>query len=148
MDYLRKQEKNWWIHVIMMIGSLCCFLPILLVLMVSLTDEQTLIQNGYSLLPEKLSMDAYKYLFADASGVIKGYGVTIFVSFVGTVTSLALTSLLGYAMARKENPCRNVLSWIVLVTMLFNGGLVPWYCVYSDLGFVDTIWALIIPSSL
>ena len=51
MDYLRKQEKNWWIHVIMMIGSLCCFLPILLVLMVSLTDEQTLIQNGYSLLP-------------------------------------------------------------------------------------------------
>lgn len=71
MDYLRKQEKNWWIHVIMMIGSLCCFLPILLVLMVSLTDEQTLIQNGYSLLPEKLSMDAYKYLFADASGVIK-----------------------------------------------------------------------------
>lgn len=148
MDYLRKQEKNWWIHVIMMIGSLCCFLPILLVLMVSLTDEQTLIQNGYSLLPEKLSMDAYKYLFADASGVIKGYGVTIFVSFVGTVTSLVLTSLLGYAMARKENPCRNVLSWIVLVTMLFNGGLVPWYCVYSDLGFVDTIWALIIPSML
>ena len=148
MDYLRKQEKNWWIHVIMMIGSLCCFLPILLALMVSLTDEQTLIQNGYSLLPEKLSMDAYKYLFADASGVIKGYGVTIFVSFVGTVTSLALTSLLGYAMARKENPCRNVLSWIVLVTMLFNGGLVPWYCVYSDLGFVDTIWALIIPSML
>lgn len=148
MSALKKQEKNWWIHIIMWIGSLCCILPLILVLIVSFTDEQTIIQNGYSFFPEKWSIHAYEYLFADASAVVKGYAVTIIVSLIGTLTSLVLCSMIAYAISRRDYPYRRVVSFLVFFTMLFNGGLVPWYMIYSELGFVDSIWALIIPGLL
>lgn len=148
MRTLKNQEKNWWIHLIMMAGSLCCILPLVLVVIVSFTDEQAIIQNGYSFFPEKWSLHAYKYLLADSSAVVKGYGVTIFVSAVGTISSLAICSLIAYAISRRDYPYRRIVSFLVFFTMLFNGGLVPWYMIYSTLGFVDSIWALIVPNLL
>ena len=148
MNTIKKQEKNWWIHVLMWLGSLCCILPLILVMDVSFTDEQAIIHNGYSLFPEKWSIHAYKYLFADSSAIVKGYAITIFVSVVGTLASLALCSMIAYAISRRDYPYRRVVSFFVFFTMLFNGGLVPWYMIYSNLGFIDTIWALIVPNLL
>lgn len=134
------------LHVFFAIYTLACIIPIILVFMVSITNEQTLVQEGYNLIPSKISFSAYKYLFADLGGVIKAYGVTILVTLLGTVFSLWFTSMFAYGLSRKSFRYRSFFAFVLLFTMLFNGGLVPWYILYSNvLHLKDTLWILIIP---
>lgn len=133
--------------MVLMIGSLCCLVPFLLVVIISLTDENTILLNGYSFFPEKFSLAAYKYLFADASSVVRGYMITTVVTLAGTLLHLAIGSMLAYTLSRQDYPYRKALSFFVFFTMLFNGGLVPWYLTYSNFLHVkNTILALIIPN--
>ncbi|ANE48492.1 sugar ABC transporter permease [Paenibacillus swuensis] len=134
------------VHVFFILYVAACIIPLILVFMVSLTEEKTLIANGYSLFPSQLSFDAYSYLFADFDGVVRAYGVTVFVTVVGTIVSLWFTSMFAYGLSRKSFQYRGFFAFVLLFTMLFNGGLVPWYILYSSvLNLTDTIWILIIP---
>lgn len=125
--------------------SIACLYPLLLVISVSFTDEQTILTSGYNIFPKVFSLDSYRYLFQDAEKIWLGYGVSILVTVVGTVGSLLLTSLLAFPLSRKDMPYRNFLAFAVFFTMLFSGGLVPWYLTYSTAGLKNTLWALIIP---
>lgn len=134
-------------HIFMIVLVLCCILPFLLMVMASFTDEQTLIRNGYSFFPEKFSLDTYRYIFRSAKTIFRGYFMTIFVTVVGTVCNITMTVLFAYPLSRKDLPYRNILSFILFFTMLFNGGLVPTYMMYANtLHIKNTIWALIVPS--
>ena len=136
-------------NLIMILLSACCLLPFILLLVSSLTEESVLIRNGYSFFPEMLSLDAYRYIFSGTSKIIKGYGVTIFVSLLGTVTGIMMTVLLAYPLSRKELPGKNIILFLIFFTMLFNGGLVPSYMIWSNVFHVrDTIWALLLPNLL
>ncbi|MFC3789727.1 carbohydrate ABC transporter permease [Paenibacillus sp. GCM10012307] len=126
--------------------SLSCLLPFVMVISGSLSTEQDIMQYGYSLFPKTITFDSYKILFLGSNRIIDAYGISIFVTVVGTALSLFVTAMGGYVMARRSFKYRNILSVYVIITMLFNGGLVPWYiiCVrYLDLK--DTLWALILP---
>lgn len=147
MKNKKNRFQNAWIHVVLMIGSLCCLIPFILVIIISLTDENAILRNGYSFFPEKFSIAAYKYLFADASSIVRGYMITTLVTLSGTVLHLAIGSMLAYTLSRNDYPYRKALSFFVFFTMLFNGGLVPWYLTYSNLLHVkNTIFALIVPN--
>ena len=123
--------------------------PFLLLLSSSLTDEATLAAYGYSFWPRKISLNAYTYLFQSSTRIIRGYGITIFVTFVGTFLSLVVTVLFAYPLSRKEYPFRMQLSFLVFFTMLFNGGLVPTYLMWTQTFHIkNTIWALIIPGHI
>lgn len=136
-------------NVIMVLLSACCVLPFVLLLISSLTEESVLIRNGYSFFPEAFSLDAYRYIFSGTSKIIKGYGITIFISLVGTVTGILMTLLLAYPLSRKGLPGKNVISFFIFFTMLFNGGLVPSYMIWSNVFHIrDTIWALLFPNLL
>jgi len=136
-------------HVILFLVSLTSLLPFVLLLMASLTDENVLLSKGYSFFPAKLSLSAYTYLLDQSSVIVHGYLITIFVTVVGTVVSLVITSLFAYTLSRKDFPFSRGLTLIVYITMLFNGGLVPTYFLYSStLGLKNTIWALLIPGLL
>lgn len=78
-------------HIVLIILTLVCLLPLLLLLMASLTDEQTLMLNGYSFFPEKFSADAYTYIFKTGKTVLRAYGITFFVTAVGTVCNVCMT---------------------------------------------------------
>lgn len=122
-------------------------IPFLLLVSSSLTQEQTLISKGYSILPREFSFEAYKYLFAGAGNILRAYGVTFFVTAVGTAAGLLMTVLLAYALSVKDLPFRKVISFLVFFTMLFNGGLIPTYMMYTNVFHIkNTIWALIVPS--
>lgn len=124
-------------------------LPILLIVIASFTDENALLQNGYSFLPQKWSLDAYYYIIKQGSVILRSYGVSVLVTVVGTLLSLIITTTLAYPMARTSFKYRNILSFFVFFTMLFNGGLVPTYIMYTRyLHIKNTIWALLIPSLL
>lgn len=141
--------QNAWIYTVMIIYAVVCIFPFLLVLSISLTDETALSLSGYSLIPSVFSTEAYEYLFKNPISIIRGYGVTIGTTLVGTFLSLVLTAMLAYVISRKDYPYRKFLSVFVLITMLFNAGLVPWYLVYTNvLDFKDSLLALLIPGML
>jgi putative aldouronate transport system permease protein len=136
-------------HIIMIGLVFLCTLPFILLIVSSITEEKTLIKNGYSFIPLKISFDAYKYLLLDSSSIIRGYFISIIVTIVGTLANLALTTLFAYPLSRKDLPGRNVFAFFVFFTMLFNGGLVPSYMMWTQIFHIkDTFWALIIPNLL
>jgi len=128
---------------------ICCLAPFILLLSSSLTEEATLMRNGYSFLPAKWSLESYLYLIRKISTIARAYGITILVTVAGTVTSLLITTMFAYPLSRKELPFRFPISFFVFFTMLFNGGLIPTYMMYTNTFHIkNTIWALIIPALL
>lgn len=124
-------------------------LPIILIVLASFTEEQTLIRDGYTFFPKNFSLDAYYYMVKQGAVIVRAYGVSIFVTVVGTCLSVLLTTMLAYPMSRKSFKFRNALAFFVFFTMLFNGGIVPSYIMWTKfLHIKDTIWALIIPNYL
>ena len=145
----RKKIYQVVICIILMLVTLCMVLPIVLLFMSSITDENTLIINGYSFFPEKFSLDAYRYILSNSKTIFRAYGITILVTLVGTVANIALTSLMAYPLSLRYFPGKRVVSFLVLFTMLFNGGLVPTYIMWTTMFHIkNTIWAYILPNYL
>ena len=124
-------------------------LPIILLVIASFTNEQALIRNGYSYFPEAFSLDAYYYMIKQGTMITRAYGVSFLVTIGGTALSVLITTTLAYPMSRKSFKYRNILAFFVFFTMLFNGGIVPSYIMWSRFFHIkNTIWALIIPNYL
>lgn len=136
-------------QVVMVILTLMCVMPLLLLTMASFTDEQILTINGYSFFPAKFSLEAYNYIFKASKTIFRAYGITFLVTLVGTAANIVMTITLAYPLSRPEVKGRNAIAFLVFFTMLFNGGLVPTYITYSQMFHIrDTIFALLIPSFL
>ena len=134
------------LNILMILCTIACVLPLLIVFSASITDEKAVTMYGYSLFPRNLSLEAYKYIFKDIMVILRAYGVTVLVTVVGSALSLVTIALYAYPISRKDFKYRNVFTFIVFLTMLFNGGLVPWYMVYVNVLHIDdTIMALILP---
>lgn len=133
-------------HLVMICLSLCAVIPMILLVMSSVTDNNTLISNGYAFFPEKFSLYAYEYIFKTGSTVIRAYGVSIILTLLGTILSLVVTTLLAYSLSKQGLPGKGILSFYVFFTMLFNGGLVPTYMNYTNVfGLKNTFFSLLIP---
>jgi len=132
--------------VLLALGSLLCLFPLALVLAVSFTPERVIALNGYSILPAALSLEAYAFLFAEPLRIVRAYGITIFTTVTGTAVGLLFISLYAYPLSRRDFRYRRFFTFLVFFTMLFNGGLVPRYLVYTQLLHVkNTLLALILP---
>ena len=137
------------INLILILVSLCMILPLVLLFMSSITDENILIANGYSFFPEKFSISAYQYIMQNSATVFRAYGITILVTIAGTSASIILASLMAYPLSLKDLPGRRIISFYVFFTMLFSGGLVPSYIMWTTtFGIRNTIWAYILPNFL
>ncbi len=137
------------INIVLVLVALCMILPLVLLFMSSITEENTLVVNGYSFFPEKFSLGAYQYIMQNSATVFRAYGITILVTLVGTAGSLILASLMAFPLSLKDLPGRKVLSFYVFFTMLFSGGLVPSYIMWTTTFHVkNTIWAYILPNFL
>ncbi|MBC8076594.1 MAG: carbohydrate ABC transporter permease [Chloroflexales bacterium] len=144
----RNQAALWQaaIHAILLVVSVACLVPLALVVAASLSDEAALATGGYSLLPRQWSLAAYQYLFADLSQLAQAYIVTTTVTVVGTAVGLLVMALLAYALSRRSFSWRVPLTFAVFFTMLFNGGLVPWYILITQyLHLKNTLAVLILP---
>ena len=146
-----REERNFQIfaHVVMIILSLLAVVPFVLLVISSFTDNDVLIANGYSFTPAKWSTYAYEYIFKTGNSVVHAYGISIVLTLVGTALALSITTLLAYALSKPDLPFRSVLLFLVFFTLLFNGGLVPTYIVYSNiLNIKNSFWALLVPGLL
>lgn len=133
----------------MILLSAFALLPFLLLIIASFTDETVALLNGYSYFPEKMSLEAYKYIVQNSSTFFRAYGITILVTAVGTVISIVLTSLTAYVLSKRQLPGVKLMNLFVVFTMLFNGGLVATYINYTTVFHIkNTMFALIIPNLL
>ncbi|AUS98217.1 sugar ABC transporter permease [Clostridium thermosuccinogenes] len=124
--------------------ALLTMFPFLIVLAVSFTDERSIAKNGFRLIPEKWSLNAYRLLF-DGTVIFDAYKITTIVTVTGTVLSVLITSMMAYSLSRKNLKYRNVINMIVYIPMVFSGGLVPFYMVLLKLHLKDNILGLILP---
>ena len=144
-----KAKQNKWqmlIAFFLILVSLSCILPLMLVVSISFTDEAAIVKNGYSLIPSQFSLAAYRNIFSGGKQVWRSYGVSVFVTLVGTMINVCITGMAGYALANPSVRYRNELAMFFFVTMVFNGGMVPWYMICKTVGLTENIWALLIPN--
>lgn len=129
--------------------SLLCVIPLILVIVSSFTSEKALYAHGYSLFPSELSLGAYRYLMASRDKLLRSYLLSFVVTGAGTAGSIVITTMFAYPLSKPELPGRGFFSFFVFFTMLFNGGLIPTYLVYTQTFQIkDTLFALLIPNLL
>ncbi len=140
-------RHQFWINLVMILVTISMIMPLVLLLMSSLTSEEALIRNGYSFIPETFSLDAYRYIMLNRSTVFRAYAITIILTILGTVLSVVLSSTAAYALADRKLPFRGAISFFFVFTMLFNGGLVPSYIMWTQTFHIkNTFAALLIPN--
>jgi len=140
-------SANLALNIFFTVYCILCLAPLILIFMVSITEQTSLVVNGYSFFPSKISFDAYKYLFSDLGKLFRCYGITIFTCVVGTFFCVLFTMLYAYPISRKSFKYRNFFAFFIFFTMLFQGGLVPWYILYTKyLRLQNNLIALIMPA--
>ncbi|MCR5721159.1 MAG: carbohydrate ABC transporter permease [Lachnospiraceae bacterium] len=146
-----RSDKKFQIfsHGVLIVFSLLALMPMILMFTSSLTDNSELIASGYTYFPKKWSVYAYEYIFSTGNSVVHAYGISLILTLLGTVLALTITTLLAYAISKKDMPGRKVITFLIVFSMLFNGGLVPTYIIYTNLlGIKNSFWALLVPGLL
>ncbi|KKI90587.1 ABC transporter permease [Bacillus sp. SA1-12] len=139
---------NAVIYLILGIVGIICVFPLLYVLAVSVTPYGEVLKNGgYIIIPKSFTLEAYHQLFS-GNEIVKAFGITVFITVVGTLVNMFLTTFMAYPLSRKDLPGRNFFLFLVVFTLLFSGGIIPTYLVVRDTGLVDTVWAMIIPNAV
>ena len=133
-------------YVALFIFGMLCVVPFYLIVVSSFASENSLIKDGFRLIPTEWSLDAYKYVFTNPARIERAYFNTIFVTITGTFLSLLMSTLTGYVLSRRDFKWRNIFSFFFFFTTLFSGGLTPWYIMCTKvLHFKNTYGALILP---
>jgi len=136
-------------YVFITLLSILCLLPFLVIITGSFSSENEIIAEGFKLIPNHFSLDAYRAMFTNPNQIYQAYKVTILVTVVGTAIGLFLTSMAGFVLSRKDFKYRNGLSFYIYFTTLFSGGLIPWYIlIVNYLDMKDNYSALIVPGLL
>lgn len=144
-----KQKIRWSnlpIAAILLLFAILCILPFWLVLSGSITSEAEIMETGYGLFPKKVDFTAYRILLNDASRILNGYRISLIVTVIGTFLSVFIVAFAAWPISQDRVKYHSILNFYVLFTMLFSGGMVPWFIVCRNmLHLTDSIWALILP---
>ena len=141
-----KPLTNVFISILFIFLALLCFMPALLVLIVSFSSETSILQKGYSYIPNGWSIESYAYLFRQWRYIGGAFLNSILVTVIGTGIGLVMCSTMGYALSRPNYRLRKFFSYFILIPMLFSGGLVASYMINVNiLHLKNTYWALILP---
>lgn len=127
--------------------ALMMLFPLWNVIVVSLTDYRDYVADPLMLFPKKISLEAYQYIFAN-DDLITSLKVTVLITLSGTLSSMLFSIAGAYALSKRRMPGRNLFLTLILVTMFFNGGIVPNFLLIKDLGIYDTLWSLILPTMI
>ena len=121
-------------------------LPFWMLVAGSITDNATIVREGFSLWPSQFSLDAYRVAFRSPQMIGRAYLVTIGITLVGTFLTVLLTAISAYALSRQEFRYRNFFAFFLYFPSLFSGGLIPFYLLMLNLGMRNSYWAMILPS--
>jgi putative aldouronate transport system permease protein len=149
MSLSRGERVLQFINIALLILiALVTLVPILYVASVSVTPLAVVAQHGgFVIIPRQITFDAYRFILSQEL-IPRAYLNTITITVVGTVTNMILTILMAYPLSRSRLPGRRALLVIVLIPMLFGGGLVPLFILIKNLKLINTYWAVILPTAI
>lgn len=139
---------NTIVVAVLGLTALAAILPLMYVVSVSITPFSEVLKNGgFILIPKSVTFTAYEKLFSETN-IPRAFWITIFITVVGTIVNLILTSLMAYPLSRRNLPGRSFFLLLVVFTMLFSGGIIPTYLVVKSLGLLDSVWSMILPNAV
>ena len=145
----RRDQKGIGQYILtffLLLYTLFCVLPVVLVFISAFTDEKTINKNGFSFFPEKWSLNGINAVLRYGKQLMTSYGVTIFITVAGTFLGLLVMSMFAYSISRKDFKLSKFLSVFLLIPMLFNGGQLSGYIVFTTMYHLkDSLWLLILP---
>lgn len=134
------------LHIFFILFSIVILYPVLLAVGISFSDQNSIIEYGYRIIPVKWSLDGYRLAFSSGD-ILSAYKVTILATVVGTVLSVIVQMLYAYPLSRKSFKGRNFFTFYAYFASIFSGGMVPWYIVCTKfLHLQNSFWALVLPS--
>ena len=141
-----KTSTNVVFNLVFLILAVMCVIPLLFVFSISITDEEVLRINGYQLVPQVLSASAYEFLWNERLTILRAAFMSMLVTVVGTMLSIALNTSMGYVVSRRNFKLKKIYTWMLFIPMVFNGGMLASYVVVNNiLKLNNNIWALILP---
>ena len=143
-----KGTTNAVFTLIFILLAIITFLPVVFVFIISISSEASIAQNGYSFFPAELSIESYKYLWQSKNYIGRAFVNSVGITLVGTLVGLVLTSTLGYVLSRPNYYMKGFYTWMLIIPMLFSGGLVARYMVNAQIYHLkNTYWAMILPGA-
>ncbi len=144
---MRKKLANKHLisHFLLLVYSLLCIVPFILIVSASFSKESDVLENGFKFLPEHFTTEAYTYVFDNASAIIRSYAVTIVYAFGGAALAILIMTGMGYSLSRKFFIFKKPVSWLLIFTMFFHGGLIPSYIIRTQVYHLgNTIWIYLV----
>ena len=135
------------ICVILVIYAFLIIFPFWNAFIISISSEADYMHSDFLLWPSELDLSSYKQVFTN-NELWSGFGITMILLIGGTTYQLFFTVITGYALSRKNWTGKNLVMNMILVTMFFGGGMIPYYYLIRDLGMMNTIWVMIIPGAI
>ena len=137
---------NFGFEVLFTVLALVCIIPVVFIFMISISSEDSIKHLGYRFIPESFSADSYRFLMREGDQIIQALGISAFVTIVGTIISIALITMMGYVISRQTYKLNTLMTMIVFIPMVFNGGMLSQYVVNTQfMHLKDSVWALILP---
>lgn len=126
--------------------TILVILPFVMLVSISISNEQQVVEYGYSIIPRGIDFSAYKYVLQNPEPILRAYGVTATYSAVAMVLAVLFMAMLAYPLSKRDFKGKKTISFYVYFTMLFSGGLVPTYILITEyLNLDDTLWVYILP---
>lgn len=141
-----KPQTNVLFNILFFLFAAVCIIPVYFVFIISISDAKAIKMNGYRFWPEAFSLESYHHLMQEAESILRAFGISVLVAVVGTLLGLLLTSTMGYVISRSNYKLNGLLTMVVFIPMIFNGGMIASYVVNTQfLHLRNNIWALILP---
>jgi putative aldouronate transport system permease protein len=139
-------KSNGLFNIIFLLLAFVCVVPVVFIFIISITSEEAIKMHGFHLWPEEFSLGAYAFLLGEGGMILHSIGITFLVTIVGTILGVMLTTMMGYVLSRREFKLNGLVTMIVFIPMIFNGGMISSYVVNTQmLALKDSVWALILP---
>lgn len=140
------KTANLIFNIIFILLALICIIPVVFVFVISISSEASITKYGYQLIPREFSLESYLFLWREKATILKALGISVLVTGAGTAIGVILTTTMGYVLSRPGYKLNGLLTWMVFIPMIFNGGMIASYVINTNLlGLKDSIWALILP---
>ncbi|RHP33542.1 carbohydrate ABC transporter permease [Lachnotalea sp. AF33-28] len=127
--------------------GIICILPFLYVVGGSFATEKELTEKAFLIVPSEFSLNAFKFIIDDGR-IFNGLKNSIIVTVWGTILAMVMTTTFAYPLSRSDFRGRNLSLNLVIVTMVFSGGMIPGYLLVKSLGMLDSYWALTLPGAI
>jgi putative aldouronate transport system permease protein len=144
-----KPVTNFIFSAIFFLLAMLCVVPAIFIVIISLSSSNSIARVGYSFFPIEWSLEAYEYLLNNFEMIGRAFGISVFVTIAGAIIGLLLTTSMAYSLSRSNYKLKGFFTWVVFIPMVFGGGLVSTYNIYTTvLGLKDSIWVLILPMAV